>query len=296
VYAALNAIDFLAVADLMMTPTAALADIVLPAASYLEYDAAVVTHLGKGDTCIQAQQKVVQIGECRSDLEIVLGLADKLGLGEHFWRDSRVYLDDYLKKAGLSFDELCRRDMLVTSGTQYRKYLDKGFNTPSGKVELYSSLCDTWGYAPLPDFHEPSETPFSAPHLTPAYPLILTSGHEPDFIHSQGRQLSTLRNHTPEPLALLHPDTAAGLGIGDGDWVVIESQRGAIRQKARLTQDVDPRVISVAYGWWFPEQGAMTHYGWDAANINVLTDDGPPYSPEIGSPAMRGFLCRVSKA
>jgi thiosulfate reductase/polysulfide reductase chain A len=57
-----------------------------------------------------------------------------------------------------------------------------------------------------------------------------------------------------------------------------------------------PQVICVGYGWWFPERGASGLYGWDEANINILTDDSPPYSPEMGSPKMRGFLCKVYQA
>jgi anaerobic selenocysteine-containing dehydrogenase len=94
----------------------------------------------------------------------------------------------------------------------------------------------------------------------------------------------------------MHPDTAAGLGISEGDPVFIENKRGRIKQKATLTTGIDPRVVGVGYGWWFPERGAAETFGWDEANLNILTDDRPPYSPEIGSPKMRGFLCKVYRA
>jgi len=292
----LKEINFLVVADMFITPTAFLADVILPSASYLEADAVLVADLGLGDTYLQAQQKVVQVGECRSDLEIVISLAEKLGLGEYFWKDLHAYLDAYLERVGMTFDELRQRHCVVASGTRYRKYLEDGFNTPSGKVELYSSLCEQWGYEPLPVFHEPRETVFSAPEMVHEYPLTLTSAHDKNYIHSQGRHLETLRKQRPKPLAALHPTTADRLGIKEGDDVYIENQRGRIMQTATLSKAVDPRVVNVAYGWWFPEEGASGQYGWDKANINVLTDDSPPYSPEIGSPAMRGFLCKVYKA
>jgi len=295
IHEALQRLEFLAVTDMFMTPTAALADVVLPAASYLESDGVLVKRSGKGDAYVQAQRKVVQIGQCRSDLDIINTLAAKLDLGQYFWEDECSYLDDYLKPIGITFNELCRQDLVVASGFKYRKYLDQGFATPSGKAELYSSLCEKWGYPPLPDYKEPKETPYSAPEMMDIYPLILTSTHEPDYEHSQDRQLKTKRDRVPEPLMLIHPDTAADLDISDGDMVMIENQRGSIRQKAVLSTDLDPRVVSVAYGWWFPEMGAQSGFGWDEANINILTDDSPPYSPEIGSPSMRGFLCKVSK-
>lgn len=293
---ALKKIGFLAVADLCITPSAFLADIVLPSASPLEADAVAVNGLGMGDTYLQAQQKVVQIGECRSDLEIIISLANRLGLGEYFWKDLHTYLDAYLLETGITFDELRRRNHMVSSGMGYRKYLNKGFNTPSGKVEICSSLCEKWGYEPLPSYYEPRETVVSAPELADEFPLILTSAHDKIFVHSQDRNLDVLRKCNPRPLVMIHPDTAAGLGIHEGDEVFIENKRGRIKQTATLSEDIDPRVISVAYGWWFPEKGPSGEFGWAEANINILTDDAPPYSPEIGSPSMRGFVCRVYKA
>jgi anaerobic selenocysteine-containing dehydrogenase len=293
VYEALKKVDFLVVADLIMTPTAALADIVLPVASYLETDAVIVTSAGTGVFHLEPQQKVVQIGECRSDLEIICGLAERLGLGEYFAKDLHALLDDYLEPMGMTFDELRRRPGVVSSTVKYRKYLEKGFNTPSGKVELYSSLCEQWGYEPLPVYHEPEETPFSEPEMLEEYPLILANSHEANFVHSQDRYLQGIRKNKPEPLVSIHPETAAGLGISEGDAVFIENRRGRIRQKATLDKGIDPRVVSVGYGWWYPERGESEMFGWDEANLNILTDDSPPYSPEMGSPKMRGFLCKV---
>jgi anaerobic selenocysteine-containing dehydrogenase len=303
----LKKVDFLVVADLVMTPTAALADIVLPVASYLETDG-VLAKTARGVCFLEPQRKVVQIGECRSDLEIISQLASRLGLGEYFAEDPHRFLDTYLKPVGVTFAELCRRPGVVSSIMKYRKYLENGFNTPSGKVELYSSLCEKWGYEPLPVYHEPDETPFSAPAMLSEYPLVLTSAHEADYMHSQDRDLKAIRGRKPEPLTTIHPDTAAALGICEGDEVFIENQRGRIKQRATLDSGIDPRVVSVGYCWWYPERGtspvaastagpaAVPMPEWEEANLNILTDDGPPYSPEIGSPKMRGFLCRVYKA
>jgi anaerobic selenocysteine-containing dehydrogenase len=296
VYEAFKKVNFMAVADLVMTPTAALADIVLPVASYLETDAVIVSSMGMGVTCLMAQQKAVQVGECRSNPEIIMELAQRLGLGEYFWKDLHSYLDDYLRPMGMTFAELLRRFSIISSATRYRKYLGKGFNTPSGKVEIYSSLCEKWGYEPLPMYHEPEQTPKSNPELLGEYPLILTSTHEANYVHSQDRYLETIRQQKPEPLVVIHPETAEQLGIVEGDMAFIENKRGRIKQKATLSEGIDPRVVSVDCAWWFPEKGISHMYGWDEANINILTDDSPPYSPEMGSPKMRGFLCKVYKA
>lgn len=98
-----------------------------------------------------------------------------------------------------------------------------------------------------------------------------------------------------EPKVHIHPDTAEKLGIQDGDRVTIETRRGRIRQKATITDALDPRVVGVEYGWWFPEKEADKSYGWAESNVNILTDDRPPYSPEIGSTNLRGIMCKVTK-
>jgi len=290
---ALKKVPFLVVSDLVMTPTAAMADIVLPVASYLETDAVIVSSMGTGLTYLQAQLKVVQIGECLSNQEIVIRLAEKLGLGDFFWKDLHTYLDDYLQPVGVTFTELKQRSGVLSSTMRYRKYLEKGFNTPSGKVEIYSSLCEKWGYEPMPVYHEPDETPVSSPELLAEYPLILTSAHEDEYFHSQDRYLENIRKLSPDPLVTIHPEIAAKLGIHEGDSVFIENKRGRIKQKATLNNSIDLRVISASYGWWFPERDFDQLFGWNEANINILTDDAPPYSPEMGSPKMKGFLCKI---
>lgn len=99
----------------------------------------------------------------------------------------------------------------------------------------------------------------------------------------------------PEPLVEIHPETAGRLAIDNGDMVYIETKRGRIKQRAVLTESIDPRVIGVSYAWWFPEQGVESLHGWQESNINILTASEPPYNPEIGSTNLRGILCRVYK-
>lgn len=293
VYRAFQKLDFLVVADFVMTPTAMLADMVLPVASYLEEDAVLVAPVRT--PVVQARQKVAQVGECWPDMKILIELAKKLGLGEYFWEDIRSFLDARLEPVGISFDEF-RQQGIIPAITRYRKYKEKGFNTPSGKVEIYSSLLEQWGYDPIPVYHEPPETLYSAPELAKEYPLIFTSCHEDYFIHSEDRHLESLRRMKPDPVTAIHPQTASKLGIQDGDSIYIETKRGRIKQRAALDTGIDPRVVSASLDWWFPEKGALELYGWEESNINILTDDKPPYNPEMGSTNLRGFLCKVYKA
>jgi anaerobic selenocysteine-containing dehydrogenase len=292
VYKAFKKLDFLVVADFIMTPTATLADIVLPVASYLEQDGVSVTPFAP---IILARQKVAQVGECWSDMKILIELAKRLGLSEYFWEDIPSFLDARLEPVGMTFDEFKQKGM-IPAITRYRKHEKNGFNTPSGKVELYSSLLEQWGYDPIPVYRESPETPYSAPELAKEYPLIFTSQHEDYFLHSQDRHLETLRKKKPNPTTIIHPETAGKLGIQDGDQVYVETKQGRIKQKAALNAGIDPRVVSASYAWWFPEEDAEKQYGWEESNINILTDDKPPFNPEMGSTNLRGFCCKVYKA
>jgi anaerobic selenocysteine-containing dehydrogenase len=122
----------------------------------------------------------------------------------------------------------------------------------------------------------------------------LTTGHRsPVFFHSEGRQIARQRKAHREPRAEIHPDTALRHGIKDGDWMYIENQRGKIRQRARYSAAIDPRVIAAEHGWWFPEQPGPEYGVWES-NVNVLTNNQPPYDPAMGTYQLRGLLCRVS--
>ena len=151
------------------------------------------------------------------------------------------------------------------------------------------------GYDPLPCYEEPPESPLATPELVSEFPLVLTTGSRiPFFFNSEHRQLRQLRKAHPEPTAEIHPDTAAGLGITDGDWMTIETKRGKIKQKAKLTTGIDARVIHAEHGWWFPEGNAPEYGLWDS-NANILTSNLPPFDPAMGTYQLRALQCRVAK-
>lgn len=291
VYEALKKVEFLAVSDFFLTPTAQLADIVLPAATWLEMD--YVAEFWKRHGYVLARQKVIQVGECKPDHEMLLELGNRMDQKEHWWPTLRDALNAILQPSGLRFEEFAKIGFLK-GRMEYRKYLKKGFSTRTGKVELYSTRMKEWGYDPLPQFREPPESPISRPDLLKDYPYILITGMRPTaFFHSEHRQIPWLRELLPEPYVEIHPETAEKEGIQEGDWVVIESCRGRCLQKARLTLGIDPRVIGAQHAWWFPEKEAPGH-GWRESNINLLTDNDPKTcDPAMGATNLRVLLCKI---
>ena len=150
------------------------------------------------------------------------------------------------------------------------------------------------GYDPLPQHREPPESPFSTPEVYKQYPYILITGvRQPGFFHSENRQVPWLRELHNDPIVEIHPDTAAKESIKDGDWVIIESRRGKVRQRAKLAIGRDPRIVSAQHAWWFPEKTDPGH-GWRDSNINLLTeDDLEGMDPAMGASNLKTALCRI---
>jgi anaerobic selenocysteine-containing dehydrogenase len=294
----LLSVGFLSVADLYMSPTAEYADVVLPAAHWLETDDILDMH---PRFMIGAINKVVDPpGEAWPDNKIFNELGRRLA--PRYWFDNvEDMLDHELRKADITWKEFSEMGFLAKMGKDqpYYKYRTDywreggGFPTPTGKVELCSTVMEELGYDPLPYYREPNESPYSTPELAKQYPLILsTGGRQPYYFHSQYRQVPWLRERQPYPTVQIHPETAGELGIQEGEWVWIETPRGRIQQVARLFSGMDPRVVMAQASWWYPEEPGPDHGLWKS-NANVLTKNDPPYDPAMGSTTFRALLCRV---
>jgi thiosulfate reductase/polysulfide reductase chain A len=292
VYESLLKLDLLVVTDMFMTPTAALADYILPAAFWPEVNQILEIPLVAGNA-VFAQQKAVQVGECRQDEEIMNDLGRRLNLSgaEESLEDILNYR---LEPLGISFEELKKKSVIFPPH-EYYKFEKKGFATPSRKVELYSKSLERLGYDPLPTFREPPESPKEQPELAKQFPYILTTGSRRlEFFHSEHRQIESLRRRRPHPIAEIHPATAEQHGITAGDWISVSSPRGRIRMKAEVTKDIREGMVSIDHGWWFPEREGPDFGVWES-NANLLTSNAPPYDPAFGSYQLKGLLCSVEK-
>ncbi len=281
-------LDFFAISDLFMTPTTEIADIVLPAVHWSERDEVIDAYTKNFIFC---HRKIVDPpDECWEDKKILVELAKRLGM-DGFFKSVKECLDDRLKRLGMNFEQFCEKG-IIERPIVYKKFEQfGGFKTRSKKVELYSKSLENLGVAPLPEFFEPPESPISSKELAKRYPLILITGIKTRaYFHSSFRNIERLRRLSPFPFLLIHPKTADERGIKDGDWVEIESKRGIVKHKAKVTDSVDPRVVAAPHGWWYGYRD-----GWKEVNINVLTD-GETYDQDVGSTPLKGLLCEVRKA
>ncbi len=292
---ALKALELYVVVDYYLTPSAALADYVFPAASTVERTELWLTP----GFCVACPKGVGPLHERRDDYQFWRGLAVRLGQAEHWpWETVEEVWDHRLAPVGLTFNGLLERNGLF-GRREFRRYEQFGFGTPSGKVELRSSTFEALGCEPLPVYREPHQSPSGSPELARHYPLVLITGSRfMPMYHSEQRQIERARERRPDPQVALNPETAAALGLVEGEWARVVTPQGSIRQRVHLSDAIDPRMADAQHGWWFPERGEAEPelFGVFESNANLLCPGGAEFcSPEIGGWPHTALLCRVEK-
>lgn len=306
---ALSALEFGVAVDLFMTPTAELCDYVLPATSFLEMSnlTTAFEHRPAGKTHLQYRSAVVEpLAERRSDTWIIFELANRLGFGAEFWNgDIEAGYAYELAPSGISLEQLKNMPGGISkpAGPTYEKHAKptkaaplRGFATPSKRVELYCHKFAAHGYPPMPEYIEPALSPVSQPEIASDYPLVLTNAKFTTFVHSQQRALPSLRKASPEPAADVHPETAARYGLKNKEWMIVESPRGAIKVRARVTPNIVPGVVCCQHGWWqdCKELELPGYDPYEATGANPATLIGTDLAdPVSGSLPHRSYLCRV---
>ena len=134
-----------------------------------------------------------------------------------------------------------------------------GFDTPSGKFEIWSTVLEDYGYEPLPKYVEPKEGPVGSPELAQEFPLIFNSGARPhsDF-RSQHHGIKGLAKDKPEPTVDLNLADARERDIQTGDLVEVRTPRGAVSFRARVTDDILQGASGCSMGGgtpWGPKRG-----------------------------------------
>jgi anaerobic selenocysteine-containing dehydrogenase len=243
---------------------------------------------------------VAPIGAARSDTDIVLGLAERLGMNAQFFGASADGGHQaVVGPAGLSVAQLrAHPEGIELPGEvalkAYAKTVDgvpKGFATPTRRIEIYSETLLDNGAPPVPML-EPEGLPI-APR---GYPLRLGAAKIVAFCHSQHRNIASLRRLMPDPLAEIAPDTARERGIANGDWIRIRTVVGSAVAKAHVSRDLAEGTVSAQHGWWVPGAAGTPYDGEHAmaANLNQVVDTSRD-DPVSGSIPMRASWCEVER-
>ena len=301
---AFEALEFHVHADFFENPSTRYADILLPAATSWEREglrAGFDTSLASLKRVQLRPAAVAPVGQARSDTDIVLALAARLGLAAQFFDGSvdRGH-DAVLAPAGLSVAqlrvhpggvELPGTVPLTAYAQAGADGIPKGFATPTRRIEVYSERMLNHGIAPLPamTLAAPSGPP-------PGFPLRLGAAKVVAYCHSQHRQLASLRKLMPDPQVEIAPAAAAARSVHDGDWVRIRTVRGSAVARAKLSAGLHSDSVCTQHGWWVPGP-AGSHYDARhplAANINAVMD-ATQHDPVSGSIPLRAGWCEVER-
>jgi cysteine desulfurase NifS len=293
----LNALDLLVCIDVNLTADCAYADIVLPAATWYEIE----SYMRYGPVFRLREKIIDPVGRSRNAFFILAQLADRLGYGYLYPQNEEQLLRHALKGSGFTLEQVreaggaVRIDAPIMQYKKWEKGLLRpdgrpGFDTPTGKLEIASTILEEHGYDALPVYTEPLEGPRSDPDRALEYPLVFNSGARvtTDF-RSQFHGIEGLLRQRPEPTVMLNTRDAVHRRIENGDRVVLSSPRGQVTMRALVTDDIMPGAVDANMGGG----GPLGPEPWRTCNINELTD--LRFDPISGFPIYKALLCNVRK-
>ena len=294
----LSKLDFQVCIDRQLTADAMYADVVLPATTMFEID----SYMTYGPIFRLREKVIKPVGEARNDYLIMAELARRLGYGDLYPQSEEKMIRFALKDSGYSPEQIKEAGGSVKISTpmmEYKKWEKgklrsdgkPGFETPTGKFEIWSTILEDNGYEPLPKYIEPEEGPLADPKLFKKYPLVFNSGARPhtDF-RSQHHGIKGLLKDNPEPTIELNPIDAKKRHIKNGDLVEVKSLRGSVPFRARITEDIVRGAIECNMGGGTP----VGPVAWKEWNVNELTDL-TKYDKISGFPIYKALLCEVVK-
>ena len=295
----LAALDFLVSIDRYQTADSAYADLVLPATTQYE----TTSYMRYGPLFKIRERMIEPQGEARNDFLILAGLAERLGYGNLYPQTEEAILERALENTGFSVEEVRKAGGAVNLEPvmmQYKKWQkgllrddgQPGFNTPSGKFEITSTILAEHGYDSLPIYIEPLEGPQSRPDLVKDFPLVFNSGARTYYdFRSQHHGVQRLGNNQPDPMVTINTRDAAERNINNNDWVLVSTPRGSVKFRARVTDAIVQGAIDANMGGG----GPLGPKSWQECNVNELTDL-EHYDPISGFPIYKSLLCNVEKS
>jgi thiosulfate reductase/polysulfide reductase chain A len=242
----LQQMDFVGVVDVQMSDTAWYADVVFPESTYLERTDPVEVQSGITPVVVYRQQVVKPAHDTKTTLEISQGLAKRLGLSQYFDFTMDQWVAAQVKELPLEapLEHLKKHGVYVPPG--FPKYgttlnAEHRFITKSGKIELFSERLQEAKYDPLPVYQSPAQPP-------PGKFRIIT-GRRAYFTHANSANNAWLNQFAPENGLWLNQSAADNLGIVDGNRVEVASTVGAVRLKAKVTQEIRPDCVFMLHGY-----------------------------------------------
>ena len=279
-------LDFMVSVDIAMSDTAWMADLVLPAPSYLERrdPASGLQGAAAGPCVIMRDPVVPAMFESKPVVWIVSELAKRLDLGEHFDFNMDSYRKEQLKKLPDAVKALKRDGVYHIKSKLYGLYENKVFKTLSKKIELYNKRYEDMGIDPIPVYHPPKRVPEGRFRIVVGRNAYITQGSS-----TNNELLSEL---VPENSLWLHPAPAEKLGIQMGDTVEVKSAVGRESLKVRITEEIRTDTVYMDSGFGAISKGLSNVYGKGACISAVIED----YSDAIsGNMAMHETMVIVRK-
>lgn len=295
VYRALKSLDLLVVLDYFKSPTAMLADFILPVAGGLERPV-FQTHAGTANIAYGGEQAVEPYFQRQTDFTFWRELAHRMGQADYWpWETFHDSLQDMLAPAQITWEEFCDSGFYYQPSPYFKHEQinadsgqKEGFATPSGKIELYSEILNALGYPPLPE-----PTP---PIIKEGELFLITGRRKQPYYASSYRQFASLRAIHPKPWAEMNLSTANKLNLVEGQTIYVETNQGKARFIVKIAEMRDD-VVSIEYGWWYPELPAQEPElgGLWISNANILTNADIQTSDRlIGTWTYNGLSCKVS--
>ena len=277
--------------EIFMTPTAMLSDYVLPGDVFSERNH--IADAWNWTTRLTLSQKSVEPAEgVSSSYEFWKDLAKRFDMGNRFpWETIEDVLDHRLSPSGRTFADFEKTGFMEMPTPSFRKYRKTGFATPSGKVELSSSVLKDLGFDPLPYYRE-------GPALSEDYPYAVFSGvREDPFFQTGQRNIPELRKRCPLPSIFIHPGDAQKEGLADGDWVELQTAYGKVTAELAVKENMKEGHLRVPHGWWYPELRGQAELGgaFISSDAVLCSDEDEFLDYEQGIPHFKGYPGRVVK-
>lgn len=269
----LEEMDFLVVEDIFMTETAKLADVVLPAANWVEREG---THTGIDRRVYKINKIVEPPGQAKPDWWITMNIAKQMGFSDKFNHNSSKDIFEEIRTsvpqyAGISYERLEK----TAGGIHWPCPSEDHPGTPTMFTEKFNTPDGKGHFQPV-EYKPPAELPDEG------YPFILTTGRVIFHYHTgtMTRRTDSLSGELPEAFVQINPKDARSLDIDDGEKVAVKSRRGRLEIKARVSQDIAKGVVFIPF-----------HF--DSANANILTN--PAFDPACKMPEFKVCAVKLKK-